>query len=128
MKKNDQMKIEERYQGHANALSKSGLAPKVYPTLNEIWKKADTSKLNNDTKREKRSGERERSTYFCIGFSKIWREKIYNIIKKLHDSNGIKWLRTQMSYHRFPYLGKLLQGELVCKSRRNLASKDFLDR
>ena len=96
------MEIEERYQGHAKALSKSGLAPKVYPTLNGIWKKTDASKLNNDAKREKRSGGRELSTYLCIGFSKIWQEKIYNIIKKLRYSNGIKWLRTRMSYHRIP--------------------------
>ena len=70
-KKNAQMKIDERYQGHAKALSKAGLAPKVYRTLKEIWKKADAPKLNNDAKREKRSGGRERSTYFCIGFSKL---------------------------------------------------------
>ena len=65
-----------------NSLSDSGLAPKVYPTLDEIWKKEDASKLNKDAKREKISGGKERSTYFCIGFSKIWREKIYNIIRK----------------------------------------------
>ena len=47
---------------------------------------------------------------------------------KLRDSNGIKWLRTQMSYHRFLNLGELLQGDLVSKIRRNLASKDFIDR
>ena len=75
------MKIDERYQGHAKALSKAGLALKVYRTRNEIWKKADASKMNNDTKRENRSEGRERTTYFCIGFYKIWREKIYNIIK-----------------------------------------------
>ena len=85
------MKIDERYQGHTKALSKSGLAPKVYPTLNGFWKKADASKMNNDAEREKRSGGQECSTYFCIEFSKIWREKIYNIIKNLRDSNGIKW-------------------------------------
>ena len=39
------MKIDERYQGHAKALSKARLAPKVYPTMNEIWKKADALKL-----------------------------------------------------------------------------------
>ena len=50
------MKIDERYQGHAKDLSKSGLAPKIYPTLKEIWRKADASKLNNDRKWEKRSG------------------------------------------------------------------------
>ena len=48
--------------------------------------------------------------------------------KNLRDSNGIKWLRMQMSYNRFPNLGELLQGDLVSKTRRNLASKAFLDR
>ena len=72
-KKNAQMKIYERYQGHAKALSQAGMSPKVYPTLNEIWKKVDALKLKKDAKREKRSGGKERSTYFCIGFSKIWR-------------------------------------------------------
>ena len=81
--------------------------------------------MKNDAKREKRIGGQERSTYFFIGFSKIWQENIYNIIKKLCDSNGIKWLRTHMSYHRFPNLGELLQGYLVSKIRRNLELKIF---
>ena len=122
------MKIYERYQGHAKALSKAGLDPKIYPALKEIWKKSGASKLNNDARREKRSGGKEHTTYFCIGFSKIWQEKIYNIIKKLRDSNGIKWLHTWMSYHKFPNLWELLQGDMVSKIRRNLKSKDFLDR
>ena len=50
-KKNAKMKIDERCQGHDKALSKAGLDPKVYPTMNEIWKKADASKLNQDAKR-----------------------------------------------------------------------------
>ena len=58
------MKIDERYQGHAKALSKAGLAPKIYPTLNEIWKKADALKMKKDAKRKKRSEGRDRSTYF----------------------------------------------------------------
>ena len=45
--KNAKMKVDERYQGHAKASSKDGLALKVYPTLNEIWKKADALKLKN---------------------------------------------------------------------------------
>ena len=119
---NAQMKIDERYQGHAKALSKAGMSPKVYPTLNKIWKKVDASKMNNDAKRDKRSGGRELSTYFCIGFSKIWRENIYNIIKKICDSNSIKWLCTRMSYHRFSNLGELLQGDLVSNTIRSFAS------
>ena len=43
-KKRAQMKINKRYQGYAKALSKAGLDPKIYPTLKEIWKKADASK------------------------------------------------------------------------------------
>ena len=39
------MNIDERYQGHAKALSKVGMDPKRFPTMKEIWKKADTSKL-----------------------------------------------------------------------------------
>ena len=50
-KKNSQTKIDGRYQGHAKALSKAGLARNTFPTLKEIWKKADTSKINNDAKR-----------------------------------------------------------------------------
>ena len=122
------MNIDERYQGHFKAISKAGLAPKIFLTLKEIRKKEDASKLSNNAKREKRSGGRERNTYFCIGFSKIWWEKIYNIIKKLRDYNGIIWLRLRMSYHRSPNLGELSQGDLVSKIRRDLASKDFLDR
>ena len=58
------MNIDEIYQGHAKALSKAGLAPKIYLTLKETWKKEDASKLSNDAKRENRSGGKEHTTYF----------------------------------------------------------------
>ena len=35
-KNNAQIDIDERYQGHAKALSKSGLDPKIFPTMKEI--------------------------------------------------------------------------------------------
>ena len=58
------MKIDERYKRNAKALSKYGLASNIYVTLKEIWKKVDALKLNNDGKRENRSGGREHTTYF----------------------------------------------------------------
>ena len=61
--------------------------------------------MSNDAKREERSGGQGHNTYFCIGFSKIWQDNIYNIFKKFHDSNVITWLRTRMYYHRFQNLG-----------------------
>ena len=76
------MRIYERYKLYDKALTKSGLDPKIFPNLKEIWTKVDASKTNNDTKREKRSGGQGRNMYLCIGFSKILWENIYSIIKK----------------------------------------------
>ena len=33
-----------------------------------------------------------------------------------------------MSYHRFPNLGEVLQGDMIGKLRKGIGSKDFLDR
>ena len=44
------MKIDEKYQGYAEALSKAEPDPKIFPTLKEIWKKADALKLSNDVR------------------------------------------------------------------------------
>ena len=84
--------------------------------------------MNNEAKQKNRSGGRGHIKYLCIGFSDIKKEKIYNIIQKLLESNGITWLRTRMSYHMFPILEELLQGYVVSKLIRHLASKDFTDR
>ena len=61
--------------------------------------------MNNDTKRENRSGGGGRNTYFYVVLSRIWQENIHSIIKKLSESNGITWLHTQMSYNILPNLG-----------------------
>ena len=37
-------------------------------------------------------------------------------------------LRTRMSYHKFPNLGELLQGDLVSKLRKGLASNYFINK
>ena len=44
------MRIGKEYQEHAKAFTKAGLAPSIFMSINEIWKKADASKLNNDAK------------------------------------------------------------------------------
>ena len=62
MNKNSQMRIYERYKLYDKALTKSGLDPKIFPNLKEIWTKVDASKTNNDTKREKRSGGQRHNT------------------------------------------------------------------
>ena len=73
------MRTYERYPGHANDFIKASLPPKIFPSLKEIWTKADTSKSTNYEKREYRRGGRL-NMYFCVGFYEIWRENIHRII------------------------------------------------
>ena len=45
------MRIEKRHPGHAGAFIKSGIAPKMFPSLKLIFMKVDPSKLINDANR-----------------------------------------------------------------------------
>ena len=67
------MKGDKHYPGKSNAVIKSGLSPKIFPSLKGVWMKADTSKLINDAKQKNRRAG-GLNTYFCVGFSKIWIE------------------------------------------------------
>ena len=118
------MKANKWYTGHVNALIKSGLSLKVFPSLKEVWRISDASRLINESKQENRfSGEC--NTHFWIGFYDIYRENIQIIIQRICGANGLNWLRTKMSYHMFPNLGDLIQGYLVSKLRMGLALKYF---
>ena len=66
-----------------------------------------------------------RKSYFRIGFSQLWREKIHSVIKKLRKSHGLKWLRLRMSCHIFPNLGEIPQGDMVGKLREGIESEIF---
>ena len=63
--------------------------------------------MNNNANQKNISGGQGNNKYFCMGFSKIKKENIYNIIRKLFESNGIAWLCTRMSYLKFPKLEEL---------------------
>ena len=101
---------------------KSGLAPKIFPSLIEIRMKADASKFINDTKWENRSGG-GCNTDLCVSLSIIWKEEIHSIISEYCKYNGINWLRNRIYYHRLPNLREPIQGDLVSKLRNCLASK-----
>ena len=122
------MNIKERYFEHANAISRAGLGMKNFPTLKELWEDADEREKKKKEKRKRKKGGGSCNAYFCIGFSQLWREKIHSVIKRLQNVHDLKWLRVRMSYHRFPNLGEVLQGDMVGKLRKGTGSKDFLDR
>ena len=100
---------------------------KTFPTLKELWENSDErEKKKKKPKRKKGGGSRNAS--FCIGFSQLWQEKIHSVIKILQKAHGLKWLRVRMSYHRFPNLGEVLQGDMIGKLRKGIGSKYLLDR
>ena len=68
-----------------------------------------------------------RKTFFCIGVSEVWKQNnaIGAILKTLRNKHGLKWLRLSLSYHKFPNLRELLQGDLTTKLMEHIGSKDF---
>jgi hypothetical protein len=61
-----------------------------------------------ERKKAKKARDRERATYFCIGYSTIWGEPLHKELKRLRDKHGLTWLRIAMSYHKFSNLGEKL--------------------
>ena len=54
-----------------------------------------------------------------------WTPPIWKTIKLLTAKHNIPWLRVSMSYHRFPNLRELLNGDLTQKLTQNVPSLDF---
>ena len=53
-----------------------------------------------------------RTVRFCLGMSKGWNNSIHTILKELRNKHGLTWLRISMSYHKFPNLREIFQGDL----------------
>ena len=62
--------IKDLYPKHFEALTHVGLTPKYVPTLQEILKLKEGKEEHKEEKRE-RDKQRNRSVYFCIGYSKV---------------------------------------------------------
>ena len=58
------------------------------PSLKELCMKADTEKLMNDTKQEKRH-DRGINTHFYVFIYIIWKDNIHTIIKIIHNNNVV---------------------------------------
>ena len=76
-------------------------------------------------KRKKRKKKWGRTTYFSIGFSRVWKFPIHNIIKKLRDDFGLIWLQVRMSYRKFPNFRELVNGDLSRKMNYDINSRFF---
>ena len=117
-------KMDNLYPNHAEALRKAGLAPKEFPTLEEV---GSNSKSSEEIKKKRRLRKFTRQIFFCVGVSKAFEGKnaIHIIIKKLRDKHNLKWLRTSMSYHKFANLSEMFASDVNKKLMEGIGSKDF---
>ena len=92
--------------------------------MKELWEKSDERDKN---KKEKRKGKRggKLNSYLCIKFSKLLWENIHSVIKRTQKEHDLKWPWVRMSYHKFPNLGEIPQGDLVGNIKKGIGSKDF---
>ena len=120
--------MNELYPDHCTALLVAGLLPDEMPVLKDVLGVVRDEKKSRRAK--KPPDRRRRETFFCIGMSYVWKGKnsLPKKLKKLRNKHELKWLRISMSYHRFPNLGELLQGDLCSKLNEDLISEDFMDR
>ena len=136
--------INKLYPGHAHALESANLAPKKYPTLSEALEEA---RIQSEIKMElkvkpgdspevikrkeraiaKSKRDKKRTTWFCIGFSNIWDEPLQDMIKNLKEEYKLTWLRVSMSYHKFPNVKELFNGDLQNKLMADIVDTDVED-
>ena len=120
-------KLDALYPDHAKALRTANIAPKSFPTMKEVLKESECKSKIKIAEEKKMKRSKSRQAYFCIGYSKAWKGKhaIHAKIKILRDRYNLLWLRTSMSYHKFPNLREQLQADLGGKLNKNVGSLDF---
>ena len=72
--------------------------------MKEVLKENEEKSKANKTKNKKKKRNLLHQVYFCVGFTQTWTGKnaIHIAIKKIRKKYELKWLRTSMSYHKFP--------------------------
>jgi len=112
------------YPHHAEALRKADLAPAPFPNMVDILAEIKDKTMNKEKKKKRRFS---RQAYFCIGYSDLWKGKyvIHIQLKTLRNKFSLPWIRTSMSYQKFPNLREQFQGDLLSKLTKDVGSLDF---
>ena len=128
---NENTPIDVLYPKHADALRKSHLAPKTFPTLGTLINTREErirDKEILDEEREEGMKTRSRQTFFCIGVSNVWTTPISQSLKKLRNEHGLKWLRPSMSYHKFSNLREKFSSDVTTKLMRGTKDLEETER
>lgn len=117
--------LQKIYPEHFKALDKANLLPRKIPTLNECIASTLDRERVKEIKQDKQR-QRNRTVFFCIGYSSIWKKPIHKILKDIRNEfEGLKWLKISMSYHRFPNVREIISGDLSNKILEDVESLDF---
>ena len=87
--------VDTIYPYHANDLRKAGLAPPVFPTMGDLWRKQD-EKIEKEKELDV-SVRKNRNVYFCVAYSRYFSTEIHKVIDRLKSSFNLTCLRVRMS-------------------------------
>ena len=89
--------------------------------------KSPVDKSKRLAEHEKRKKKRSRASFFCVGYSNAWGKKaIHTRIGEIQKKyKSLSWIRTSMSYHRFPNMREVFSADLSRKLLENVKSLDF---
>ena len=62
--------VDNIYPAHANSLRKAGLAPPVFPTMGDLWRKQD-EKVEIEKELDVRK-KKNINVYFCVAYSRYF--------------------------------------------------------
>ena len=65
------------------------------------------------------------ATYSCAGKAAKWKTPIWITINELKKKYDPPWIRVSMSYHRFPNLREIFNGDLNSKFKKEIISRDY---
>ena len=60
-----------------------------------------------------------------VGKAAKWKTPIWITINELKKKYDLPWIRGSMSYHRFPNLREIFNGDLNSKLNREIISRDY---
>jgi hypothetical protein len=128
---NENKPLNQVYPDHFKALAMANLWDgRDMPTFPELKEKHEEMKIKNTVNlkiKKRRERDRKRALYFKIGMSHFWhKEPISRILKWVQEQfPTLKWIRTNISYHRFSNLRELFQGDLKAKLNEGLILLDY---
>ena len=118
--------VDKLYPDHETAFRTAGLAPPIFPTLGDLWRKQD-DKVDSE-KEQHFIKKKYINVYFCAAYSRYFSTFIHRVIDRIKKSFNLSWLRVKMSYHKFNNLAELPNRDLAAKIGREIFSKDLMDR